>query len=388
MKLPSASNLQRAIACEASSLLRQVDAEVPQAHWGQGVHSYLENVNKVGRHKALLAIEDHELRAYCEGLDLDVLPVDPNCYAVEVTFAYDFATDTARELGRGIGRNYAGAKPTEFVGTADVVGVSADGNTVYIPDYKTGWYASLQRPADSWQLKALALFAARAYGADSAVVELILLREDGTSKPMTARLDIFDLDIVAKELRELAERLKCAQGDYAQGKQPTMKTGEHCRYCRSRVFCPAQTALVREMVAPVPYTMPAITTENAPHLWATYRQMEWIVEQVRDALCAYARTSPFQLPSGLTVGEVKTVRESVDGPVAHRVLADMYGPEVAAAACEVTSSKKAVEEAIRGVAAANGEKLVDIKRRTFSAISEAGGITRKATVQVKEHRGK
>lgn len=155
----------------------------------------------------------------------------------EVAFAYDPATDTARELANQDGhRDYSGARHGEIVGTADLVCVDEDG-AVVVADIKTGWQADAEPVERHSQLRFLALAAARALGADEARIQVLKL--DAVQLAATeARLDVLDLAEVASETKALVGRILASEP----------APGSHCDalYCPALAVCPATTALVRE----------------------------------------------------------------------------------------------------------------------------------------------
>jgi hypothetical protein len=388
-RLLTASSLGRYAVCPASAVLPRVES-VPHERTTRGsvIHRCLELVAQVGREEALAEVPD-EYRAACEAIDLDALPLDGMRWAQEVSFAYDVATGRARVIGHGLSREeaYQGLAPTEVTGTADSVGISADGLTVYVTDYKTG-RTEIARAAINWQLRFLALASTRAYGAVHARVALIHIPDSGLPWYDPASFDAWEVDGVALELRRLWDRVAFAAASVAAGEPPLCTTGDLCRWCPSLPYCPAQTALVRQVARDVEEGRDlagALTPATAAAAWERVKSIKAAVKRAESAIYTFAAGSPIPLPGGLVLGPVETTREEVDGAVARAVLGELHGWDVADRACEFSTSKAAIERALRGVAATTGKKITHLKRDALEAIGEARGITRKTTTTIKEH---
>lgn len=360
MRLPTASGLDRAILCPASVTLPQAPMTGAAAGAGQAIHAYLADP----RHDLLAVPEEH--RAACDAIDLAELPAGVE-WAHEVSLAWDPQTDVGRELGRCLGRDYSAARPGEFVGTADVVGLT--GSAAHVYDFKTGW-GRVPGPRENWQLRFLALAATRAYGRDCARVGLISLAGD-VPRWRVAGLDAMDLDLAAAELRGAPSR-------WVPGAE--VHQGDHCAYCPAWDSCPAKLALFRQAV-----DMPtAITAENAAAVYARAEAVAQVLGRVRAGLEMYARERPIPLGGGRVFGPVATTRESVDGEKACDVIVRLHGPAAARIAVELKASKASIERAI-GSIAARGQRAA-LVAAALAQIEAAGGIERKTTETVREHQ--
>lgn len=386
----SASRLNRIAACPASAVLQQVEHTSDDAARGIAIHRFLEQCAQVGRDAALAEVSE-SVRATCEAIDVASLPIGEP-YQAEVALAFDPVTRTARVISAGKGRNYGGRKTGEIVGTADVVGV-VDGR-VYVADYKTGYAHDLHSPpaARSLQLRFLALAACHSYGFASAVVELIHIREDGSTWRDRAELDSFDLDAFSVELRRIAERVEKAR----QTPNPTVYDGPHCRYCPAFAACPKNTALaVRIASEPgelVEEIRRSLTPERAAKAYTLATQAKRLLDEVLGSIYAYAtEAGGIDLGDGLVLGPTETKRETVDGRSAFAALSTLHGPEVAMAAVKLDTSKAAIERALRGIAdskRAAGEKvtLKALREEVLERVRESGGITEKVTQTVKVYK--
>ena len=310
MKL-TMSGLARAEACPASTFLPRVEETSIWAEQGKAVHAFLCNAASLGRAEALKAVPVKFLEV-CEVLDLERLPHgNPDAYAFEVAFAWNWENDTARELGRNMERDYSGVSREEIPGTADLVGATSD--TVIVLDIKSGW-APLGEPKTALQLIGYAVAAARAYGLSKAIVGWIRLR-DGVPFYEQASLDMLELNAAAARLRDvvdacLAEEL-VAGGDMAQ---VVPRAGEHCKYCPAFRRCPGNAELVRpflfpENTVPAPLVLDEVT---APMLYERAIAVEAVLKVVFATIDLYAEAHPFTFANGDRYGKVGSSRERID----------------------------------------------------------------------------
>ncbi|HHM12440.1 MAG TPA: DUF2800 domain-containing protein, partial [Planctomycetaceae bacterium] len=311
----------------------------------------------------------------CELIQVQALPIDGASWASEVAFAWDPRTDTARELGRGMDRDYSSANEVEICGTCDVVGITDE--SVVIIDYKTGWGA-MAGPGELMQTRFYALAAARTYGKRQAIVGLIHIREDGSSYYRQDVLEFLDLEEIAGELGWLILNVADAKKD---GATPVL--GEHCRYCPAFRNCPAQQAAFA-LVLNEPVV--EITQDNAAAVWERIRAAKKIIEQADKAVRMVAEIEPVELGNGKVLAAVETTRESIDGGKAVGPLKARFGDDVVDAACKISTSKAAIERALRPVAKAQGVPLAKLKREAMEELSKAGAVTRKVIRSVKEVR--
>lgn len=344
--LPTASQLDRAIACPASLTLPVVtQATSPAARNGIVLHSFIEaaRADPAARAKALAAIDDEDLRARAEAIDLSAIPRGADS---EVAFGWDPATDAGTRYPNVKARGY----PDDGLlhGTADLVFV-ADG-TVHIWDFKTG---VIQVSADSWQLKFLALAACRYAGASRATVAIQQLGFSGRWFTDEATLEEWDLDEVAGTLRALPARAEAA------GAASRFSPGEHCRYCPSISYCPAQTALAKAVIAQdvtperLAAAVLALPLAEAGGLWPKVIRAEAVLKAIKDALKARAVAEALPLPDGRKVMEVVERRREVKAG-ATEALAQMVGAEAALSvarlsAPDVEAKFPAEAETLRGM---------------------------------------
>jgi SAM-dependent methyltransferase len=351
---------------------------------GIAKHMFVELVCTRGRDFALKFLEERhpEWVPVCDAMDLDKIPT---MLASEVAFAYDVAADTAREVGRGSKVDYRtiDLAPFEIPGRADLVGVGND--AAYVADLKTGW-SSATNARRNGQLLFLALAACRVYDRDSAIVELIYARPDGSVWKDRAELDAFELDAFADRLRELPSRVAVAQKAIELNGEPNISQGPWCRYCPAFASCPAKTKLVRAIgdgseIAALQKLQP-LTQATAATAYHRLRSAKELLAKVESAVYAYARETPIDLGDGQLLGEVtREGNERLDGEIAYAVIREIHGVEIADAAVARSVTKKAIGEALRGKV----PRLAPAEREVLDAIRAAGGSERPLRVVIEEY---
>lgn len=367
--LPTASRLERAMNCAASCVLPVVERVGGEAQTqGKAVHKFLEDVRnngggEEGRELALASVSDEYL-PLCAAIDLAALPVNPEEFAAEVAFAWHWVTDTARELGRGLDRDYAEALDTEFVGTADVVGVLPD--AVWVGDFKPRWSPNVTPAARNYQLKFLALAACRAYGRNEAHVELIHVGPDGAWHDR-AKFDAYELDLFAGELRGLAEYVAQAR---AMPEVATATEGPWCKFCPSFAACPAKRSLALAL-AQAPDNVIQLSPETAGAAWARLKAARQVLDRVEEVLESYARETPFTTPDGVVVQAGERRMEKIDGNAARPVL-----ERLGIKAGEWSVTKQAITKAA-------GKGKAD---EVFEALRKAGAVKVTISNPIQEKR--
>jgi hypothetical protein len=370
------------------------------AGFGSIVHDFLMRVPRVGRELALEQVPDPH-RAALEALNLDGLPLDASAYAQEVAIAYDTATDTARELCRGMGRpDYSlyGIKPTEVVGTLDVLGLTED--AVVVLDYKTGW-ADLGPVKDNWQLRGCALLAARLHHRQKAIVGIIRIKPAGEEHfSDRANLMAMDLDIVQDALVELRDRkARFIAQDKAGQAVPTLQ-GSWCTYCPSFDFCPSKQNLIAVGLGLTPHRasyFPAVLSpETAPIAYKNMELLRGVLKRYEETFNEYAAAHPVALGNGYVYGRKDLSAESIDVDKAKELL-DRWMGEEAEAAIEVKRSLS--KDAARAILTKRfkgkkdpltGDK-VNLSRMFdvfMESLREAGAIRVRVTHPVMKYRQK
>jgi hypothetical protein len=405
------SALPRAFACRMSTVLPRVDHESDDAREGTIRHRFFQVISEQlqagkpledARELALAEVPD-DLRQGLEAIPVETLGLADT--AAEVAVAFDVATGEARELGRGIGRQYAEAaealgnplRDTEVCGSLDRLGFIGQWG-LKVADFKGRSHS--RRPSQDAQLLAGALAASRIYGRHD--VELEIARViDGEVYAKTERIDILEVDSFETRLAELRTRIEQDRAAFAAGDLPEAEVSSHCRYCPSMRYCPAQMAIARAVIggdsdeinAIVRVGQAYITPETAPRLHALVAQGEKVLEIVKDALREFARATPFPLGDGRWYGvppESKE-REIVDGPAAARVLTELFGADAAKAGTKVEVTLTGVEAAVKADLAAHPERakrgaIKEGKERAEQLLSERGLLRISYGGKVKIHK--
>lgn len=358
---PSGSQLGRAIICVPSSVLPEVrsvsrETENEAANRGKELHQFLFNVLLYGRENALRHVPPEYLTD-CEAIDTEKLPAAAQLsFQGELGLAYNFRTDTARSLGSGLNRDYSGVDDTcEIAGTPDAIGLADDHVVVW--DYKTG-QKYLGAPKDSWQLKAYALFAARTFKKDKALIGFIRIDEEGTPRFSSDLLEPWDLDEIAEAIHGMMRQREAMISGVILAE--TYAEGDHCTGCSSFASCPIKTglssALGRNQVDLLPVGT-RLTPEFAAVAFSRLRLAKQVLEAVEIQLKEYTKEfGAVQLPNGNWWGPGPQKSIEID-PVEARPLLEV-GIAVEAVKTQTTLTKEDLAEAHKHVfTRANGGKV-------------------------------
>lgn len=371
MKPITASSFHRANECIASEVLEQEDNDSQPAERGRAVAKFLQRVPDVGRADALAEVPE-EYREICAAIDLDSRPTH---LAAEVSFAYDVVTGEARELGRGLERDYSGVRDTEVCGTADLFGVSED--AVFIGDDKGHQW--VPHPDRNLQLRGLAFMAARAHGKERA--ELAIYRPLSDQRGMTGEMDAFDLEVTEAILVSLWQRKRKALESGVAVPVP----GRHCRYCAAVLHCPASPQIVKGL-AIVPSFDPAVPVSRgtaAAYLQAEAVVKEWLSANRARLAVMCEQSGPIDLGDGRMFGFRETAgKEKLDPIIGYRVIAEKLGEEVANDASARTITKTAFKESLRKHGVKGRTKL---EKEVLQEIRDRGGATRKPSRKLEEY---
>lgn len=372
--MPTASSVELALTCPPSHVLPGYDSTNEAARRGTAIHEYLRRAPELGRREAL-ALVPEQWRDICDAIDLSQIP--PNV-SREVTVAWDTHAWTGRELGRDLGRDYSMRRPSEIVGTADIIGISDDGTTVYVGDYKTG-RTEQPPPAHHPQLLTLALAAAAHMRADFAIVEVIRIDEDGEVWRETSSLDRLDLDRFAARLAVMMASLTQSLRHRRDGSALPLVEGKHCRYCPAFAHCPAKASLAMRIGTgqeAEDYRRIQITRENAAKIWHRVALAKELLSKVEGVIRTLARQAPIDLGDGTQLGELLSPgNESLDGDTAHDVITLMRGQACADAAVTRLVSKAGIRRALRDDLKP-GERLGRTLDEIVEAVRDAGGARR------------
>jgi hypothetical protein len=382
MNCTSGSQIERALICPASTVLPRDQSTSPAAESGRAIHAFLETGSIVGRDAALgamLAEYGADVRDVCEAIDTDSLPAE---LAHEVAFVFDVDTGEAREIGRGGDFRYPDLGTYQIPCRADIVGMSS--RAVFIGDYKSG-HGEVTPARRNGQVGFAALCAARAYGRDEAIVEIIRPGKTGSKAWRDrAELDAFDLDGIAARLRKFRSVREGMISRQGNGTPITVHEGEHCRYCPAYRFCGAKNALAVRMGTgeEIRELQLELTRETAASVYLRAKAAKEFLDKIFGAIYGMAKQEPLDIGNGQMLGEVtKPGNERLDGDVVWSVLSELHNPEIANAAVKRTASKVGIEDALRG----NAVKLAPAVREVIERVRERGGSERKPSTTVTEY---
>jgi CRISPR/Cas system-associated exonuclease Cas4 (RecB family) len=384
------------VLCRASAALPHAYYESPWTDRGSVIHQFLQGVSQVGR-DAALELVGPDYRSACTQLVLDGLE-EQLSLAAEVSFAYDFEQDSARELGRGAGRQYRDVKESELPTTLDVVGVKRvpAGNRGLYVEFKTGW-TTRRRPAQVMQLDVGALCVARAFGCDVVEVQLIHVYEGMEPHVERRIIDGWEIDAFASLARDVYREALAIREKMQAGIMPTeYSTGPWCESCGARQFCPAQAQMIRALLSgdwfDGPRRLSPIPDDVLIALYDEIKGAQSVLSFLKGKVLGLASQRTLKLGKTADgkqrwLGKVYSEgNEYLDGDITYDVIEELLGADAATAATEVTTSKKLIKEALKGrVPPRQGAKT---EREILTRIRAKHGSKRKWSDDVKEYTTK
>lgn len=344
----SASAVPRLLACPASESLPHQDYQTTYADQGTDYHAEMEAAADVGDRDAL---PDGVSRLILDG---DVM-------ASECAFAYDVATDTARELGH-VSRAYGTLRPFEIPGTVDLI-IRGRGRAIVV-DYKG--HERVAPAATNTQLATYALMVARAYDLDEVDV-VICYRTSGWCD--SATLDALDLAAHADRLCKLL---------VAAAAPSAPVPGPHCKYCPAFLSCPEQKALAIRVEETKLVSLDY--DDEAAAAYELLGRIKTLVARISAAVYARAAERPIPLPSGKTFGPVtKQGNEKLDGDTVYEIVKARHGQAIADAAVVRAASKARLKEALKPLG-----KVATLEREILEEVRARGGAERTTKTVVEE----
>jgi len=320
---PTASSLERAVACPASCAIPvRVRASSDAASRGNEIHGFIEAV--LAGHKtreAALADVPLEWRGTCAALDWDALVGDlvPGTVRVESAYALNYVTGAVRFLGSSLGRNYPPTGENEIVGTSDIDGEHVEGLPA-VDDVKTGQPTTECRK--NWQMRFHAFVRHKLTGEPDILARLKYVGENGAIRVDGHLFEPFDHVDFLSDLGAAMQRIREVKLDALQ-----VFPGEHCRYCPAYLSCPAKTALTRALVPEldsIDRLVGEMTVEQIAAAWVKLEAIKPLVKRLDAAMKDAARSQTIELPDGRVLREIEKGRSSIVGERA-LALAEKYG---------------------------------------------------------------
>ena len=383
--LPSGSRIPRAFACLASAVLPRLEISGEAAQAGTWKHAFFAGLRK--GLPAALELVPPEYREACEAIDVSSFAALEH-FESEVALVYDVQRHVTRRLPAGLAhRDYGELGAFEIPMTLDVSGVGHA--EVMAADLKTG-HGYVTPAHRNWQLAAGALALSALHGIDHARVAIIKAPEGLRASWDVAVIDGMGLLDARAELLRLATRVIEARKKPAES--APMVTGEQCRHCPSRLYCPAHVGLIHQVAATPGEMVPPVTLLEPAAALRAYERMKvlrGVVNELEGSLSTYAKEHVIELGDGRIYGPKPGVETALDAEVTRGVLRKLHGDEVADKACEFEATKASVKRALRAAyesrkRAGNKTTISDLEAEAFGAIKSAGGLKSRETVRVKE----
>lgn len=223
LRLPTVSNLQRAMACAASTCLPLAPEKPPGAAAKRGT--------LIGRVIAArcLGKPDPDMGRYrlplgwatMAELAIRIGPGDISC---ERAFSYDGAK--VEVLGDDLGREYG--RPGTICGAADIIALRQHAMVV---DIKSGEIPAPE-PVANYQLGALALFVSMAYEVETVTGAIAKINRDGSWDWSQHTWSLADLAAIRRRIDAARATWAEAHELEQSGWGATTAPGAHCRWCR------------------------------------------------------------------------------------------------------------------------------------------------------------
>lgn len=362
---PSASSVERVLACPGSAHLPQHDYHTAAADAGNERHGDAEAAAVLGAHEDL----PWQVRKL-------LLPGD--VLAAECAMAYDVSEDTARALGHIAWRDYEQhLHPFDIPMTIDLIVYGE--SRILVVDYKG--FEEVTPAATNPQLATGALAVARASGRDEIMVAIVYLGASWRPADI-ATLCVFDLDVHAARLREMM-----ASTDRS------LRVGRWCKYCPAFVagpgMCPEQRKMADEagggaLAVRVEAMIPFADDNDAADGYELWQRVKLVASRMAAALHARAAERPIPLRNGKFFGPHQKLGDrEYDGPTVHAVTAEILGRDVADRAVEMVASQAQFERVVKPLVPRG--KLAATKRAVFDEVERRGKMQRKATTVIEEY---
>lgn len=303
-RLPTASSLERALACTSSVVLPQIFSGGEDAERGSAIGAFARDILAGEPWEAMLErVPRNDWRATCRALDFRAICGDLTVVRAEVAYAVDPERQIARQLGLNLGRRYPPLAAGEFCGTNDLEG--RKGSLEVVCDLKSG------REVTSCAVNPQMLFHALARylvtGACEIEGRLLYVRADGRVFSDTHLFKAFELERFADRLAELVGRISEARGALAAGAALTAVEGSWCRYCPAYSSCPAKVALARAMISELSAAAgKPLSPEEGGRVWMLATEAAKLAESVKQSMNGLARQVPLLTRPGKVVREIES----------------------------------------------------------------------------------
>lgn len=279
----SGSGLERLSQCAASEALPQAPRTAEEAIQGVKNHGKVEGGLVVGG--------DLSSQSLC----VQVAMSKATAVDVEVAYAIDVEKETARVIGRRLGRNYGPLSPTEIPLTVDAV-VTYESGTVAVWDWKSRKRVA---PAKSnLQIRAGVIAAMKTLWLSSANGAIGYL-DDGETD--IATFDMFDASAFFADMRSMLNRIGAARVVVAAKGTPDVHAGPWCEYCPAMAYCPAQNRMAMQMLGELDYVQREIaffSPEQVSNAYDLSKRIGKLLSTVDESLRLRIQQSVIPRPGG------------------------------------------------------------------------------------------
>lgn len=388
--------LEKCVMSDAPEMVPHVDEgdNVYSAH-GRAVHAYLDAIaSGVKPSEALAAVEPIHMDAV-RAINLEEVPHSQmGAWRSEAAFALDYDAGTARALQLTGHRAYPEMGPTEIAGTADLVGLDPDGETVVVLDVKTGrrW---LGRPSQHLQMLGYGLAAMAVYGRTRVRLGFLFVRKDEDPQLVVEDMTEMEMAVALNRIRSIMERADFHKRLGLVDPKP----GEHCRYCPAFRACPAHVNMLAPLLSnhmdiarasllgpgqrsklsgPDGQPLLVVRLEDIPAAMeradAAMGLLKRLKHELEEAVRAHGAIT---MSDGRVLCEVEKTREKIDPELARPVLQELFGDELTNEAIEVktTLTKAAITRLVNERTASTKERKGALTEAVLTAIRKKGGVS-------------
>ena len=376
MKMPSASQLYRAIACPASYALPQrPNVSSSSALRGTEIHSFL--ANQVDPTQGVLELSE-ETAEYVQRLDISSVLAGREVYAAEVTFLYNPKTQRASQNSKEVVVDYRNSQ--EFIGgTADLI-LKEPSDRWVILDWKTG--TEVEHPSQNKQLLFFAECLRSIYGPDIEVAGEIAFLDPISGKVTVVRAELphASIDAFVVDLIEALATMRDAELALASGQaiEFGLQTGPQCKYCPAYNLCPKQRHIAHALAAgstqglvPMRGSVMMMAPKEAGRAWVRLKELRQLMALVEYELRCYAEDMPIELPNGSKIVVKQRKRESLDAGIAREVLEERGGAQLASLASSYSVSKASIKRGLKEVGMPSGAKDINL---LLEIMQDRGGV--------------
>lgn len=331
-----ASRLPLVQACAAAAVLPEDDeASGPEAERGTAVHDFLRGV-ATGDYVTALASVPEEHRDFCSRIEVSRTPAvyrGPQQWEFRV------------ELRLG-----------DWLLTGHIDCLRREGNVVTVFDVKTG----RQRVTpESWQLVGYGLAVLQA--GDTLVTAVVHVRDDGGVWVEAKTWTWLELQLVREDTETQLSRAS-----------PDATTrGDHCRWCKSYLHCPAQQRLLKQL-ARAPRLYSQLETPAQVLRWIADSRV--LLDKLQAEVDGRSAIYPVALEDGSTWGPVATTTKRIKPVEGMAVLVGLFGG-FAPMAVTPKITWDGIDAMLRAFMVSNpGTRIGSLKKLVAKRLDEAGAF--------------